>query len=200
MSFLIKNKIARIVPEASFFLQCDVQTKFKDLIHKMPIIIKNTERMAKTAEILKIPLVVTEQTPDKLGHTFDSIKEVYPKHTEYFEKTTFTMMTPEVKKYVEGLKRQTAVLYGIEAHVCVQQTALDLCEQGYDVHLITDCVSSNSEHKRATAIRRMIQAGVHLSTLESCIYEMMHSSEHEQFRVMLKNVTKDSPSDNFSRV
>mmetsp|Transcript_10058 Transcript_10058/g.11451 ORF Transcript_10058/g.11451 Transcript_10058/m.11451 type:complete len:105 (-) Transcript_10058:211-525(-) len=104
----------------------------------MPIVVKNTERMAKTASILDIPLVITEQTPEKLGYTIDSIAKLKPEETPVFHKTTFSMMNEEVTKYFESLNRDTVVLYGIEAHVCVQQTALDLAAMGVDVHILTD--------------------------------------------------------------
>mmetsp|Transcript_26894 Transcript_26894/g.31055 ORF Transcript_26894/g.31055 Transcript_26894/m.31055 type:complete len:167 (-) Transcript_26894:50-550(-) len=163
----------------------------------MPIIVKNTSRMARTARILEVPLIVTEQTPKNLGHTFEEIQKEYPEGTKVFEKTKFSMMTDEVTKYFESFGRDTVVLYGIETHVCVQQTALDLAEMGVKVHLITDCVSSSDAHKRATALQRMMQAGVYLTSFESCIFELMRTCEHAKFKAMLKEVIKDTPQDKF---
>ena len=132
-----------------------------------------------------------------LGYTFDEIKKEYTEETKVYEKSKFSMMTDEVTKHFDSLGRDTAVLYGIETHVCVQQTALDLWEKGVRVHLITDCVSSSDTHKRATAFKRLFMAGVHMTSLESCIFELMRTSEHPAFRTMLKEVIKDVPSDKF---
>ena len=166
----------------------------------MPIIVKNTARMARTARILNVPLIVTEQTPKNLGYTFDVIKKEYTDETKVFEKSKFSMMTDDVAKHFVSLDRDNVILYGIEAHVCVQQTALDLLERGVKVHLITDWVSSSDTHKRATAFKKLFMAGVHMTSLESCIFELMRTSEHPAFRTMLKEVIKDTPSDMFEYV
>ena len=197
---LIRRKVARIVPKHTAFFQCDIQGVFEKLIYKMPIVTNTCIRMAKTSQILGIPMVITEQTPEKLGYTLDSIAKHHPEGTPVFHKTTFSMMTDEVTEYFNSLEKDTVVLYGIEGHVCVQQTALDLVGMGVDVHLLTDGVSSTDPHKRATSIRRMTQAGVKLTTFESCLYEMLGSSEHEKFRELLREVVKDTPSDRFERI
>ena len=191
------RKLSRLLPSNWVFLQCDIQTRFDNVIHKMPIIIKNTERMARTAKILKIPMIATEQNSKSFGHTYDSIMKEHTSDVKLFEKSTFSMMNDEVLHHFMSFKRDTAVLYGIEAHVCVQQTALDLIEMGMNVHLITDWASSSDAHKRATALKRMFIAGVHMTTLESCIFELMRTSEHIAFRTMLKEVIKDVPNDQF---
>lgn len=81
-------------------------------------------------------------------------------------------------------QRKSIVLFGIEAHVCVQQTALDLLEQGYDVHVLADGVSSQRVHDRSVALRRMAQAGAHVTTAESLIFMLLASAEHPQFRTI----------------
>ncbi|CAI2381336.1 unnamed protein product [Moneuplotes crassus] len=200
ISNLVRKKISRISTTNSVFFQCDIQGVFEKLVHKMPIVVKNTERMAKAAGIFGIPLLVTEQTPDKLGHTLESIQKVYPPDTPVIHKTSFSMMNDEVTEYFKSLNRDTVVLYGIEAHVCVQQTALDLSAMGVKVHLITDCVSSTCPHKRATAIKRMTQAGVYMTTFEACMFEIMRDCNHEKFKDILKHVLKDNPKDTFEVV
>ena len=110
------------------------------------------------------------------------------------------MITDEVEQYFDSLKCDTAVLYGIEAHVCIQQTALDLAAKGVNVHLITDCVSSSDQHKRDTALQRMLQAGIHFITLESCAFEIMRTCIHKDFKTILKEVVKDTPKDMFPNV
>ena len=191
------KKLSRLLPTNWVFLQWDIQTRFENIIYKMPIVVKNSARMARTARILNIPLIGTVQNSKTFGNTFDSIMKEHTEGMRMFEKSTFTMMNDEIAHHFMSLRRDTAVLYGIESHVCVQQTALDLASMGVNVHLITDWVSSSDKHKRATAFKRMFMAGVHMTTLESCIFELMRSSEHAAFRTMLKEVIKDVPDDMF---
>ena len=107
------------------------------------------------------------------------------------------MMTEEVQAYFDTLGKKSAILYGIEAHVCIQQTALDLLDSGVDVHLVTDWCSSSDSHKRDTAIERMIQAGALPTTVESLAFEIMRACTHPEFKNILKHVVKDAPEDQF---
>lgn len=95
------------------------------------------------------------------------------------------MLTEEVQAKLNTFpERKTIVLFGIEAHVCVQQTALDLLEKGYDVHVLVDGVSSSRALERAVALRRMAQAGAFLTTAESLIFMLCGSAGHPQFRTI----------------
>jgi isochorismate hydrolase len=95
------------------------------------------------------------------------------------------MCTDELQAKLDTTpERKTIVLFGIEAHVCVQQTALDLLEKGYDVHILVDGVSSSRALERGVALRRMAQAGAYLTTAESLIFMLVGSAGHPQFRAI----------------
>jgi hypothetical protein len=115
-----------------------------------------------------------------------------------FEKKLFSMITEDVKaKMAEAPERKTFVLFGIEAHVCVQQTALDLLEQGYAVHVLVDGVSSQRAHDRAVALRRMEKAGAYLTTAESMVFMLLGGASHPQFRTvaaLIKEHASGTPS------
>jgi nicotinamidase-related amidase len=108
-----------------------------------------------------------------------------------FEKKKFSMMTDEIKEYcstndfMDG--RDSIVLFGIEAHVCVQQTCLDLIEMGKDVHVVVDCVSSQQGYDREIALRRMENAGAYLTTAQSLAFMLMESefNQYCDFFVMI---------------
>ncbi len=93
-------------------------------------------------------------------------------------------------------ERKSVVLFGIEAHVCVQQTALDLLEQGYAVHVLVDGVSSSRAHDRAVALRRMENAGAYLTTAESLIFMMLGSAAHPHFRAISTLIKEHGAKEN----
>eukprot|EP00922_Rhytidocystis_sp_ex-Travisia-forbesii_P058306 GHVS01086198.1.p1 GENE.GHVS01086198.1~~GHVS01086198.1.p1 ORF type:complete len:144 (-),score=12.59 GHVS01086198.1:722-1153(-) len=130
----------RLMRERAVFFCCDIQEIFRHLTLQMPHVIHTASMMSQAADLLGIPLVVTEQYPRALKST---VHEVDISHAFKVEKTRFSMLVPEVTEFLRNVpERRTIALFGIEAHVCVQQTALDLLQEGYSVHLICDGVSS----------------------------------------------------------
>ena len=97
------------------------------------------------------------------------------------------MFTDEVYKAMKTTypERKCAVIFGIETHVCVQQTSLELLEHGYDVHLVVDGVSSQRPHDREVAIQRIAQSGAFLTTSESILFELMNDAKHPKFKDLL---------------
>lgn len=146
------RKMARLSPDKCIFLVCDVQERFRSAIHNFPAVVAGSQRMLKAAIELKIPTIVTEQYPKGLGKT---VEELDVSRAEVFEKTTFTMLCPAVAaRLAEHSQVTDFVLVGIEAHVCVQQTTLDLLEQGFNVHLCVDALSSSTPVDRACGLHR----------------------------------------------
>jgi len=92
------------------------------------------------------------------------------------------LQTPEVTAHVDSLNAQSIVLFGIEAHVCLQQTCLDLLESGRDVHVIADACSSMKLFDREIALQRMQNAGAYLTTAQSAIFMLMESADHPNFK------------------
>ncbi len=132
---------------------CDVQKRFEKLIPHVDAMLHTSRMVIGAAAELKVPVVVTEQTPAKLSRTSDLLQSALPADTFLFEKTSFSMMTPQVwKTMTNDLPHvDSVILLGIEAHICVLQTTLDLLHRGYKVHLVTDACFSQREHDRLTA-------------------------------------------------
>ncbi len=122
------------------------------------------------------------------------IKEVHDKNVTQFTKDEFSMLEKPVWDYFKSLNRPKVVLYGIEAHVCVKQTALDLVDRGIEVHLVVDGVSSIKNHDRNVGLKSLELAGVHMTTYESLVFELMRTHKHEAFKSLL-NVIKDNPKE-----
>ena len=191
------SPIVRLRPETTLFLLCDVQERFRAGIHKMPSVIGGSKRMAAAAQELKIPLVVTEQYPKGLGHTVEELAAATAYAAEsgggVFEKTLFSMCTPEVKATLGKLEYTDAVIFGIEAHVCVQQTTLDLLEEGKNVHLCVDALSSSQPVDRACGLQRAVRSGAIATTSESVLMELIRGKDHPSFKAIstILKETKD---------
>jgi nicotinamidase-related amidase len=132
-------------------------------------------------------VVVTEQYPKGLGRTASEILAVLPADSEPVEKTAFSSCgAQEFVSRLEAAGARQVLLCGIEAHVCVNQTAHDLLGRGYQVHLLTDCVSSRTEQNRQVGLEKMFRAGALPSSTETALFELMRDARHEQFKSIQK--------------
>lgn len=165
------RSLGRLVSKNSILFLCDIQEKFRPMIQYFDGIVECSRRIVDTARILEIPILATEQYPKGLGATVKELGLDQEPTVKPLEKMQFSMCTQEVLKQ---LKEQhpdvkNIILCGIEAHVCVQGTALQALEEGYDVHVVVDACSSRSMVDRMYAFERMKQAGAWLTTSESII-------------------------------
>ena len=188
----VVRKVGKLDPTKTCLFVCDVQERFRSLIHHSETVIQSCRYMTSVAEALSVPLIVTEQYPKVFGPT---VKDCFasgtvPTNDVVFEKKRFSMLTEPVKTKLQTppyAGRTSVLLVGIEAHVCVQQTCLDLLEQGdTDVHVIVDGVSSQQPIDRTVALRRMEQAGALLTTAQSAAFMLMQSADHPNFKQVSK--------------
>ena len=183
-----RRLVGKLKPESSVFLLCDIQERFRPLIYHSETVVSTSRYMTSVAKALEIPVLVTQQYTKVFG---DTVKDCFAdpedlKSVPIFEKKRFSMCTEEVCKHMESLNRQSVILFGIEAHVCVQQTALDLLDQGKDVHIIADGVSSQQAYDREIAIQRLAQAGAFITTAQSAAFMLMQTAEHANFKAVSK--------------
>ncbi len=139
--------------------------------------------------VYNIPIVVTRQYPKGLGDTVEEIREVTPNAT-VFDKTTFSCLdTNEIRDYFVKDDRPNVLLAGIESHICVLQTALDLLALGKKVYRGRDCLSSRNPVDGKIARKRMIQAGVIPTTSESALFELTGKAGSAEFKAISKLAT-----------
>lgn len=176
--------ISRLDPSRATLLVCDIQDAFRPLIYRMETVINRSKLCVKVCNELGVPLVVTQQYTKVFGSTVSDLSEHFRKDppTPIFDKTRFSMLTPECKHALAALNRSQVLVVGIEAHVCVMQTVLDLLEMGTEVHVVTDAVSSQRSHDRTVALNRMQNAGAVLTTSESMIFDLLRDSKHCNFK------------------
>lgn len=146
---------------------------------------RNTNLLIKAADILKIPVFATEQYPKGLGPLEPEIVEILPKDTQRFEKTCFSCSGAD--NFMEQLKisgRKQVILLGLEAHVCVLQTAIDLVKEGYTVFVVMDGICSRHRENYEASLQRMSQSGVINCNAESVLFEWLRDSTHEHFKTL----------------
>jgi nicotinamidase-related amidase len=165
----------------------DMQEGFRSPISDFAETAARIALMAHAAQLLNLPVIVTEQYPKGLGHTADEIMTVLPAGYKAIEKTAFSSCGAGA--FEAELERTQAVhvlVCGIEAHVCVNQTTHDLLERGYRVHLLTDCISARSPQNKQIGLAKMLQSGALPSSIELALFELMRDARHEQFKAIQK--------------
>lgn len=132
--------------------------------------------------MLDLPIVWAEQLPDKLGATVAELTDKLSGLAPLSKSSFGCCGDMQLMAAIQATGRSQVLLTGIEAHVCVWQTAAALLRKGYGVHLVCDAVSSRSSFNREIAFRRMAQAGVSLSNVEMVLFELMGDATHPKFR------------------
>jgi nicotinamidase-related amidase len=163
----------------------DVQEKLLPVVSDHEKILANVVKLAKFAQIMRLPVVMTEQ--EKLGPTVPEISAGLTA-PQVFNKITFDCFGEEAFRAYLGLSgRKTLILAGIEAHICVAQTALTALDN-YKVHVVTDAVSSRDPHNSFVALDRLAYRGAVLTTTEMVMYEIMRRADIPEFKAVLKLV------------
>lgn len=160
----------------------DVQQAFMEPVKKMKSVVKKTTILAQAANLLSLPIIVSEQYPKGLGHTVEPLASELGNHI-LFEKTTFSCMgQPGIQQVISSTNRQQVIIAGVETHVCVLQTALDLLEAGKEVFIVEDAVSSRNSNDKKIALARLAQSGAIITSTEAILLELIGDSRHEQFK------------------
>lgn len=157
---------------------CPAMSSFDDALVMM-------RRALRTADILDVDILVTEQYPRGLGATIPAILEVVPSSVPVLGKTTFSCWGADgFLAALEGRGTRALVLIGMETHVCVQQTALEAVERGYEVVLLADAVCSRRPQDRECALELMRTRGVSVTTFESLVFSWLTDSKHPCFKAV----------------
>jgi nicotinamidase-related amidase len=177
-----------ITPRETLLLIIDVQGRLAQSVVHSATVEANIGKLVRGCSILDVPVLLTEQYPKGLGSTVDSVKELLQGNIAV-EKLSFSCCgTPDFMKRLRSFNRNDILVTGIESHVCVYQTAVDLVEFGYNVHLVTDCVSSRTEENRLLGIRCIEKAGASLTSTEMALFELLRVAEGERFKAISKIV------------
>lgn len=171
----------------SHLLLIDLQSR---LLSAMPSIerehvLSNTRILLQAANLLEIPVLLSEQYPRGLGHTEESVIGSLPPQNTTVEKTSFSCCgEPGYLQHLQNENRQQVVIAGVEAHICVLQTAIELTKKGKQVFVVEDAVCSRNPANKQNALARLRQAGVIITNIESVLFEWLGDATHPQFKAL----------------
>ncbi len=166
----------------------DVQGKLAQLMTDKESLFKNVRILIQAAQILEIPILWCQQVPEALGPTVGEIAELLAGR-EPIDKASFSCCGDErFTAELNALGKEQVLLCGIETHVCVYQTAMDLMEGGLDVTVVADAVSSRTEQNRHVALTRLAAEGANIRSTEMALFELLKTARHPQFRRIAKLV------------
>jgi nicotinamidase-related amidase len=159
----------------------DMQEKLVPLMVKGKEVTENIIKLIRFCRACKIPIILTEQYPRGLGGTVQEIRKEL-EDTLPIEKTSFSCFgSKDFRNALKRFKANTLIITGIEAHVCILQTALEALEK-YRIHVIADAVSSHTVENIQIALQRMRDAGVEISSTEMLMYELLRDSKTKEFK------------------
>lgn len=177
----------RILPEDTSCLVIDYQEKIVPAMARWEELIANSEKLLRGLRILGIPMTITGQYTKGLGLNLPEIFAAAGTE-EYIDKLTFSSYeVPEVQAFLEG-RGKYVLLCGIESHVCVLQTAIDLKEAGFTPILVADCISSRKQSDKEIALIRAQQEGILLTTSEAILFELTRKAGTDVFKQISKLV------------
>ena len=174
-------------PEETLLVVVDMQEPFLRGIHERARLTDNVRLLVQAAGILSVPVLTTVQYAARMGSFVAEIAEVLPdSRREPLDKLTFSCAgSPEFCAALAALGRRRILLCGVETHICVSQTALDLVQGGYQVHVAADAVSARSLEKHKLGMERMRDSGVLPCAAEAAVYELLGEAGTPQFKSIL---------------
>ncbi|MEI7999603.1 MAG: hydrolase [Candidatus Omnitrophota bacterium] len=177
--------------ENSVLLVIDVQSKLANLMHDHDVLYHNIERFIKAFQVLQVPILWTEQAPDKIGPTVPQIHDLLFPIVKPIAKRSFSCWGSE--EFVNQLRltnRRQVVIVGIEAHVCVYQTARDLVSHGFEVFAIADGISSRSQLNCDRTLARMRQENIVVTVGEAIICDLIKTADHPKFKDVMSYIKR----------
>ncbi|KAF0236925.1 MAG: Amidase related to [Prolixibacteraceae bacterium] len=178
----------RITKEFTTGLIIDIQERLAPAMHERETLLKNCQILIQGLSELKVPLLVTQQYTKGLGETVPGLKSVIPDFS-FVEKRGFSCCdSPVVIQKLNGTGARDIIICGIEAHVCVLQTAVDLKESGFNPIVVMDCVSSRAKENIEMAKERFRHENIMMASYESILFELTRSSAAPEFKAISKLV------------
>jgi len=175
--------------EEVVFVLVDVQGKLAHTVYNHEVMLQRLTQLIQGLKVLDIPMLWLEQYPEGLGPTTEEIAKLMPKEVKPISKITFNAcLNDEFMEAVEAIERKQVLLAGIEAHICLYQTAMGLNERGYDVQVVADAVSSRTKQNKRIGLGKMKAHGIPGTSVEMLLYELMEAADIPEFKEVLEIV------------
>ena len=182
---------AKLHPDRTTLVVVDVQEGFRKAIPDFERVANATATLIEGAEVLGVPILITEQYPKGLGETAPEVAAHLPEGTEPLEKVRFSAAEADG---FDLRGRDQALVCGIESHVCVSQTAIDLLEAGVEVQVPLDGVASRTEENKHVGLHKMERAGAVLTSVEAALFELLGGAGTDEFKTVQKLILEYAPN------
>lgn len=174
-------------PNRTVLVVVDVQEKLLPAMADAEGLFQRLGVLIRGLDAMDVPILWCEQTPEKIGPTVEPLRSLLG--GEPIVKTTFSCWdNPLFREGLTEMGRQSVVLAGIETHICVQQTAAELCDNGYHVQVPFDTTSSRTPENKSIGLERIRGVGAAITCLEAILFELLRDSAHPAFREILKMI------------
>lgn len=167
--------------ENTVLLVIDIQDRLVVAMDHKDKVVKNTQILMESAELFNIPIILTEQYPKGLGSTLNELTEGADFYVE-IHKTSFSAYNDELSRELKKLGKKNVIAVGMESHVCVLQTVRDLLQDGYQVHLACDAITSRTEANYLNGLDLMKNMGAILSNTETILFDLLKDSNRPEFK------------------
>lgn len=179
------SSFTRLHPETTGLLIIDVQGKLAEQMHDYDGMLQSLARLISGAKLMGLPIITMEQLPDKLGPTREEIRPLLPNAP--LSKSSFSGLGERtILETIDASHCHQWLVAGIEAHVCVYQTVMDLLEQRHQVHLVTDAIRSRSDANRRLAIDKMQAMGADITSVEMALFELQKQAQGDVFKQLIQ--------------
>ena len=169
--------------EDSLLLIIDVQEHLAPAQERPRDVINGCATLLDIAKKLGVPFIVAEQNHNSFGPTMIDLRIVLGENMTYYEKDTFSCYkNKEIREQIEKSGKKQIVIAGLETHICIMQTALDLQKEGYEVFVVADACSSRNEMQSALGVQRLLRNNVDVVTVEMAIFEWLENSRSPEFK------------------
>ncbi|MFH1213676.1 MAG: hydrolase [Candidatus Neomarinimicrobiota bacterium] len=172
--------------DRSVLVIIDVQPKLLSVMYNYPLLLENLKKLIRGAQVLDVPVIFTEQYPDGLGRTHEEIASLLAENQPITKMTFSCCSEDNFMTELRKSNRDQVIVCGIESHICVYQTCRDLVDKKYEVHLVTDCISSRKPENTNLAVRKLEAFGVHSTSVEMALFEMLKDASNDIFKKIAK--------------
>ena len=169
-------------PETTLLVVIDVQGNLARVVAESESAIRAVGQLVKGSGLLGIPVLLTAQVPEKIGHTIPEIAELLPDQTDMPRVHFSIWQDAAVQQAIRNSGRRQLLICGFETHICLYQSTLDLIAESFEVYLAADAVSSRNPYNKAIALQELSKQGAHLTTVEMALFSMLRSAQHPAFK------------------
>jgi isochorismate hydrolase len=166
----------------------DIQGNLAHAMCEKELLFKNVQKLIRGIQVLGIPIVWLEQNPKGLGPTIPEISDLLSDNQPISKISFSCCRNDRFMQELKALNRKQILVAGIEAHICIYQTAADLVDLGYEVQVVTDAVSSRTIGDKKIGLQKMKDCGVSITSVETALFELLKVAEGQQFKEIVKIV------------